>query len=129
MTLQEKLEILIRRKGVTKTEIAAMSGITYRALANYISGGRRPRRVILAKMAEILGVEPEFLLNDQQGLILSSEERFIFNANSSESAVNTAISLLEETRKVFGGELSSKDKQAVFSCVSEIYFAAKNKEQ
>ena len=126
MTLPQKLEILIRRKGVTKTDVAAMTGITYRALANYISGGRRPRPGILAKMATILNTTSEFLLNDSQNLILSSEERFIFNAVSPEPAVNAGVSLLEETRKVFGDAsadaLSKADKQALFSCMSEIYF-------
>jgi transcriptional regulator with XRE-family HTH domain len=128
MTLPQKLEILIRRKGVTKTEIAAITGITYRALANYISGGRKPRPGILSKMAANLDTTPEFLLNDTQGLILSSEERFIFNAESPEPAVNAGVALLEETRKLFNNaELTNVDKQALFSCMSEIYFDAKNR--
>lgn len=123
MTLPQKLEILIRRKGVTKTDMADLSGITYRALANYISGGRKPRPAILAKMAELLGTTPEFLLNDSQSLILSSEERFIFNADSPEPAVNAGVALLDQARKVFGDNtLTKKDKQALFSCLSEIYF-------
>jgi len=130
MRLSEKLEILIRRKGVTKTHIAEMSGITYRALANYISGGRRPRASILANMAEILGTTPEFLLNDQQSLILTSEERFVFSATSPETAVNAAESLIDDTRRLFGdgSGLTSTDKQALFSVMSEIYFDSKNKE-
>jgi transcriptional regulator with XRE-family HTH domain len=127
MTLSEKLEILIRRKGVTKTEIAKSAGITYRALANYVSEGRRPRNAILVKIAEVFDVTPEFLLDTKQGLILSSEERFIFNADSSpEPCVNAALELLENTRSVFKGELTASDKQALFSCMSEIYFASKN---
>ena len=127
MTLPQKLEILIRRKGVTKTEFAEFSGITYRALANYISGGRKPRPGILMKMAENLDTSTEFLLNNAQNLILSSEERFIFNATSPEPAVNTGLALLKETRKVIGGnDLTKEDKQALFSIMSEIYFDAKN---
>jgi transcriptional regulator with XRE-family HTH domain len=127
MTLPEKLEILIRRKGVTKTHVANLTGITYRALANYVSGGRKPRPAILAKMAEILDTTPEFLLNEKQGIILSSEERFIFNADSPEPTVNAALSLLDETRKIFGEKhMTDTDKQALFSVMSEIYFDAKN---
>jgi len=132
MTLSEKLEILIRRKGVTKTNVAEMSGITYRALANYVSGGRRPRPAILARMSELLGTTPEFMLNDKQGLILTSEERFIFNATSPEPAITAAEALLDDARKVFGGDpqrlgLTNSDKQALFSVMTEIYFDGKNK--
>ncbi|MCL1902859.1 MAG: helix-turn-helix domain-containing protein [Oscillospiraceae bacterium] len=127
MNLPQKLEILIRRKGITKTDFASLSGITYRALANYISGGRRPRSGILAKMAVNLDTTVEFLLNDSQNLILSSEERFIFNATSPEPAVNAGLSLLENTRKIIGGkDLTKEDKQSLFSIMSEIYFDSKN---
>jgi len=127
MTLPQKLEILIRRKGVTKTELAAMSGITYRALANYVSGGRRPRRSILAKLAEVLGSTPEFLLDEKRALILTSAERFAFNAVSPEAAVNAGLSLLDETRRLFGTvdsdlNLTRSDKRVLFSCIAEIYF-------
>ncbi|MCL2071340.1 MAG: helix-turn-helix domain-containing protein [Oscillospiraceae bacterium] len=134
MTLPQKLEILIRRKGITKTDVAALAGITYRALANYVSGGRKPRYTILVKMAEILNTSAEFLLNDNQGLILTSEERFVFNAESAEQAVNEGAALLDEMRKVFGtdltntepaGILTDADKRALFACMSEIYFDTK----
>jgi len=125
MTLPEKLEILIRRKGIQKTDFAKSAGITYRALANYISGDRRPRKTILKKMADILGVEAEFLLNDSRNLILDSKERFIFNADSCEKGVNSALSLLSETEKVFRGDLLTEaDKQSLYSCMAEIYFGA-----
>lgn len=125
MTLPEKLEILIRRKGITKTEVAKSAGITYRGLANYISGERKPRRDILAKVAKTLDTTPEFLLSNRESIILSSEERFIFNADSPDTAVNSALLLLDETRRVFTGKLTATDKQALFSCMSEIYFASK----
>jgi hypothetical protein len=35
---------------------------------------------------------------------------------------------LDKSRELFaGGKLSEEDKQALFNCVTEIYFAAKNK--
>jgi len=127
MTLPEKLEILIRRKGISKTDFANKIGITYRALANYISGGRKPRGYILAKMADELGEPAQFLLNDSRNLILDSKERFIFNASSDEKGINEALSLLEEAEKVFRSkELSETDKQALYSCMAEVYFGAKS---
>jgi transcriptional regulator with XRE-family HTH domain len=125
MTLPQKLNILIKRKGVTKTEFAAMSGITYRALANYISEVRNPRALVIAKIAELLDTTPQFLLDNRQSLVLTSEERFVFNAEaeSTDTAITAALQLLTEMRTVFAGDLSKKDKQALFSCMSEIYFA------
>jgi transcriptional regulator with XRE-family HTH domain len=128
MTLSEKLEILIRRKGMSKTDFAGETGITYRALANYISGARTPRANILKKMAGFLSVEPEFLLNDKQNLILGSEERFFYYAESEGRGLTEAAALLEKVRAVFGGAaLSEKDKQALYACVTELYFDAKAK--
>jgi transcriptional regulator with XRE-family HTH domain len=135
MTLSQKLEILIRRKGITKTQAAERAGITYRALANYIAGGRNPRKSILSKLAEILGSTPEFLTDESRSLILSSEERFAFNADSHENAVNAALALLDETKRLFGRSgnltsdetLSGEDMRALFSCMSEIYFDAKGR--
>ena len=43
MELKDKLEILIKRNGYKKTDFASAVSITYRALANYISGARTPR--------------------------------------------------------------------------------------
>ena len=121
MTLSQKLEILIKRKGITKTETAARLGITYRCLANYISGDRRPRTDILVKIAKLLDVTPQFLLDNKQKPILTSEESFILSATSPESAVNSAVQLIHDMRKTCG-ELTPEDKQALFSCLSEIYF-------
>ncbi|MCL1881612.1 MAG: helix-turn-helix domain-containing protein [Oscillospiraceae bacterium] len=130
MTMPEKLEILIRRKGISKTDLASLAGITYRALANYLSGGRNPRKSILEKLAELLDTTPEFLQDQNRSLILSSEERFTCNAESPEAAIDAALSLLDHCKRIFRNcadenALSVRDKQALFSCMSEIYFSQK----
>ncbi|MDR0196678.1 MAG: helix-turn-helix domain-containing protein [Oscillospiraceae bacterium] len=126
MTLPEKLEILIRRKKISKTDFAGEIGITYRALANYISGSRHPRRKILNKMSDSLSVTPEFLLDDKKNLILDSEERFFHYAESEGKGLSEAAALLEKVRGVFYGDaLSEKDKQSLYACVAEMYFDAR----
>lgn len=55
MELKDKLEILIKRNGYKKTDFASAVSITYRALANYISGARTPRAKTLSDMAVLLG--------------------------------------------------------------------------
>jgi hypothetical protein len=82
-------------------------------------------------MADILGTTPEFLVDEKRSLILSSEERFVFHADSSEIAINAGLALLDETKRVFdkrgADALSNADKQALFFCMSEVYFDAKGR--
>ena len=90
MLFKEKIEILIRRKGMKKTEFADQIGITYRALANYLSGNRVPKGAILKKIAAALDVTEEFLLDDRKNLIMNSEERFIYHASDESTGIEEA---------------------------------------
>lgn len=126
MLFKEKIEILIRRKGMKKTEFADQIGITYRALANYLSGNRVPKGAILKKIATALDVTEEFLLDDRKNLIMNSEERFIYHASDESTGIEEAARFLEQTRGLFAGNsLTEDDKQTLFTCLSEIYFDAK----
>lgn len=82
MELKDKLEILIKRNGYKKTDFASAVSITYRALANYISGARTPRAKTLSDMAVLLGVSEEMLTDDTVDLILSSDEKLYFYGTS-----------------------------------------------
>jgi len=124
----EKLEVLIRRNGLKKTEFADSIGITYRALANYVSGARQPKKSVLLRIAETLDTDMVFLTDDAKSLTLSSEERFYFGATSEGRGILDAMFYLDKSRELFGGEkLSEEDKQALFACVTEIYFGTRNK--
>ncbi|MCL2018711.1 MAG: helix-turn-helix domain-containing protein [Oscillospiraceae bacterium] len=128
MKFSEKLEVLIRRGGMKKTEFADKIGITYRALANYISGSRAPKKSVLLKIAEELDTDIVFLTDDAKSLVLTSEERFYFGATSEGRGILDAMFYIDKTRELFDGDkLSEEDKQALFNCVTEIYFDAKNK--
>ncbi len=129
MDFKDKIEIMIRRKGYSKTDFAAKLGITYRALANYISGARMPKEEIMAKMEKELDTTRSFLLDKSKSLILNSEERFIFNASSKSTGVWDAVELMNEAKALFNGKtLCERDKQALFSCLAEIYFDGKSKQ-
>lgn len=128
MTLDQKLDILIRRTGGKKGEFAASVGITYRALANYLSGARKPKANILHRIAEALDVDVRFLTDDNREPQLSSEERFEILTDSDSAAVGDARDLLARGRKVFASAaLSGDDKQALFTCLTEIYFTERNR--
>lgn len=126
MTFNQKIEILIKRKNITKTEFAEKVGITYRALANYIAGVRVPKGIIIQRIAEELDTTKEFLTDNRKNLTLTSEEQFLQEASSDSSDIERATFLLDECRSLFGGNsLTENDKQALFTCISDIYFTEK----
>ncbi len=131
MLLGEKLEILIGRKNMSKTEFAESVGITYRGLANYLNGSRKPKKEVLEKICRQLQTTPEFITDDSKSLILDSKERFVFNSNSSSVSIREAADYLEKGKQIFeSGEMSPEDKQALFACLTELYFnAAKERAQ
>ncbi|MGN0589026.1 MAG: helix-turn-helix domain-containing protein [Ruminiclostridium sp.] len=125
MVLGEKLEILIGRKDISKTDFAEKIGITYRGLANYLNGSRKPKKDVLSKIAGELGVSVEFLTDDSKSLILDSKERFVFNSTSDSTSIREAADYLEKGKQIFEkSNISQEDKQALFACLTEMYFNA-----
>lgn len=125
MLLGEKLEILIGRKNISKTEFAEKIGITYRGLANYLNGSRKPKKDVLMKISSELGTSIDFLTDDSRSLILDSKERFVYNSTSDSNSVREAAEYLEKGKEIFECKtMSQEDKQALFSCLTELYFSA-----
>lgn len=123
MTFKDKIEIILLRKGFKKTEFAEKIGITYRALANYLAGTRSPKKTIMNKIEEELGVTASFLLDNNQSLVLNSEESFFYNCSKESTDSDKAMDLLNQSKALFSGSgLTDEDKQALFSCITEIYF-------
>ena len=125
MVLGEKLGILIGRKDVSKTDFAEKIGITYRGLANYLNGSRKPKKDVLTKIANELGVSVEFLTDDSKSLILDSKERFVFNSTSDANSIREAAEYLEKGKQIFEqSNINQEDKKALFACLTEMYFNA-----
>lgn len=126
MTFKDKIEILLLRKGYKKTEFAEKIGVTYRALANYLAGTRSPKKSIMNKIEEELEVTSSFLLDNNQSLVLNSEENFYYNCSDKSSDSDKAMVFLQQAKKLFSENgLTEDDKQALFSCITEIYFNSK----
>lgn len=126
MTFKDKIEILLLRKGYKKTEFAEKIGVTYRALANYLAGTRSPKKSIMNKIEEDLEVTSSFLLDNNQSLVLNSEENFYYNCSDKSSDSDKAMVFLQQAKKLFSENgLTEDDKQALFSCITEIYFNSK----
>ena len=122
MKMNEKLEIMLSRKRIKKTDFAHSIGITYRAFANYLNGTRNPRAETLQKMADQLQLTPEFLKDDSQELELTVEEQFIRKICASDADKAQAAQFLAQSRGLFAGNtLNSEDKESPIKCLMEIY--------
>ena len=122
MKMNEKLEIMLSRKRIKKTDFAHSIGITYRAFANYLNGTRNPRAETLQKMADQLQLTPEFLKDDSQELELTAEEQFIRKICASDADKAQAAQFLAQSRGLFAGNtLNSEDKESLIKCLMEIY--------
>lgn len=122
MKFNEKLDILLCRNNIKRVEFAEKVGITYRAFAYYMSDTRRPRRGVLERIAKELKVTPEFLLDDNKELDLTREEHFLRSISSNGKDPAEASKLLAQSKGLFAGNsLSDEDKQALMSCLTEIY--------
>lgn len=122
MKMNEKLEIMLSRKRIKKTDFAHSIGITYRAFANYLNGTRNPRAETLQKMADQLQLTPEFLKDDSQELELTVEEQFIRKSCASDADKAQAAQFLAQSRGLFAGNtLNSEDKESLIKCLMEIY--------
>lgn len=122
MKMNEKIEIMLGRKRIRKTDFAESVGVTYRAFANYMNGSRRPRADTLIKIAEQLQLTPEFLKDDSQELELTIEERFIKRVCASDADKAQAAQFLAQSRGLFAGNsLNDEDKEALLKCLMEIY--------
>lgn len=122
MKMNEKIEIMLSRKRIRKTDFAHSVGVTYRAFANYMNGTRKPRTDTLNKIAEQLQLTPEFLKDDEQELELTIEERFIKKVCASDADKAQAAQFLAQSRGLFAGNaLNEDDKEALFRCLWDIY--------
>ncbi len=122
MKFNEKLDILLGRNNIKRVEFAEKVGITYRAFAYYMSDTRRPRKSVLERIAKELKVTPEFLLDDSKEIDLTREERLLRSISAGGKDSSGASKLLSQSRGLFAGNsLSDEDKQALMSCLTEIY--------
>ena len=120
MELKEKITKLRRMKGYTQGELANIVGITTRAIQNYENGSRYPKKDILAKIAEALGVEETSLATD--------EEEFIIEANDKYGSRGKAAAdkLIHNANALFaGGDVSEEDKALVLEAIQQAYWEAK----
>lgn len=61
-TLGYRLLELLKAKDMTQKELAYTIGVSEVSISRYVNNARKPRTMVLYKMAEVLGVSAEYLL-------------------------------------------------------------------
>lgn len=121
MEFSEKLKNARKNKRLTQAELAEKTGVSMRCIQNYELGARYPKRDILARICEVLGVRIEYLVgsDDFFGLV---------EAEDGERGVASAQKLLDCAGALFaGGDISEDDKDKVMLALQNIYWKAKEK--
>lgn len=130
MQLNEKIEIMLDRRRMRKTDFADKVGITYRAFANYMNGSRRPRPAILQRIADELELTTEFLLDDEKDIELTVEERFIKRRCRTEAERIAVSNLFQQAHGLFAGNMIDEESIEDFmECILEIHRHAHQGEQ
>ena len=77
MRFGEKLRKLRVERGMTQAELARQAGLGLRTIANYESGATYPHdRKVYGKLAGILGVEADYLHNENDDFVAQVQEEF-----------------------------------------------------
>ena len=59
-----RLSDLLRQRRLSQRDLAEMVSLTPAAISRYLSGERKPKAIIVAKIAKALDVQPEDLTGD-----------------------------------------------------------------
>lgn len=105
MKFCDKVKKERRAKGLTQQQFADMLGVSLRTITNYEKGESYPKqREIYGKMAEILGVDINYLLTENEEFYIRANEKY------GATGAQQAQALMQEVTGLFaGGELDQDD--------------------
>ena len=121
MTFGEKLRAERKKSGLTQAELAQKAGLGLKTITNYENGTTYPRkREVYSVLGEILGVDADYLRNENDEFIEAAEKQFGYRGKKQ------AMELVEEMGGLFaGGELSDDDLDGVMKALQDYYWKAK----
>lgn len=121
MTFGEKLRTARKKCGLTQAELAKKAGLGLKTITNYENGTTYPKkREIYSVLGEILGIDADFLRNENDEFIEAAEKQFGYRGKKQ------AMDLVEEMGGLFaGGELSDDDLDGVMKALQDYYWKAK----
>lgn len=123
MKFSEKLRRARINAGLTQSQLANELGVSLRTVTNYETGDRYPKkRELYKKMAEVLGVEVNYLLTEDEDFIADAGEKY------GAKGARQAQELLSEVTGLFaGGCLAQEDMDEMMRAIQDAYWIAKEK--
>ena len=123
MTFAEKLKAARENAGLSQRELAERAGTHYRSIQNWEYGARLPRSLdVVFRVADVLGVSSESLLNDSDTYVIKAEE------TGGAKAARELNELVSEVIGLFaGGDLDEDEKDGIMAALNEAYWVAKRK--
>ena len=123
MKFSEKLRQARINAGLTQSQFASELGVSLRTVTNYETGDRYPKkRELYKKMAEVLGVEVNYLLTEDEDFIADAGEKY------GAKGARQAQELLSEVTGLFaGGCLAQEDMDEMMRAIQDAYWIAKEK--
>ena len=123
MKFSEKLRRARINAGLTQSQLASELGVSLRTVTNYETGDRYPKkRELYKKMAEVLGVEVNYLLTEDEDFIADAGEKY------GVKGARQAQELLSEVTGLFaGGCLAQEDMDEMMRAIQDAYWIAKEK--
>lgn len=74
MSFATRLKQARENAGLTQLELAKKLGVTKSAIGNYENGVSSPKDIVLLKIFDVLGVEPNFLFQDSFNPVASEND-------------------------------------------------------
>ena len=118
----EKVRRLREELGWTQQKLADELGCSLRTISFYERENKRPRhRRTYSKLAEIFGVDVNYLLTDEDEFVLRATQEFGAEGRQEANAlIRSVIGLFA------GGTMSLEDKKAALDAIEEAYYMAKS---
>lgn len=115
MKFCDKVKKECRAKGLTQQQFADMLGVSLRTITNYEKGESYPKqREIYGKMAEILGVDINYLLTENEEFYISANEKY------GATGAQQAKALMQEVTGLFaGGKLDQDDMDEMMKAIQD----------
>lgn len=123
MKFGEKVREARKQAGLSQEEFAKAIGVSLRTITNYETNGVYPKkREIYPKIAEVLGVDVNYLMTESDAFITEANEKY------GSRGARQAKELMEEVTGLFaGGKMADEDMDVMMRAITEAYWIAKEK--
>ena len=121
MKFSEKVRKLRKEKKLNQDALAKILGVSKRTIQNYEIFDMHPKkREIYYKLAEIFDVDVNYLLTENEELLISAYEK------GGAVAMQDVDKLINGVCALFaGGNMPPEDMDAAMKAISDAYFAVK----